>query len=238
MTSTRLNPTANGLPHLGHAYLALCNQHIAQSTGGRFILRCEDDQTAWLRLHTLQEMQDFGRGWLRDLTWLGILPDEFVLESSLADEAWRAVHAHWPNAHDTGEFPYAPEVIGETADPFPYTLALTAKVAWLDAYHGINRVIVGDDLRSRFSLYCYCCEVMGLPVPRQTFVPRLVCDNGGQIDSVSKTGGQWKIATLRERGMQPLEVLELLRRACLKDWGGAWSLDNIAAQPMLLGGAL
>lgn len=233
--NTRINPTANGLPHLGHAYLALVNQHEARRTGGRFILRCEDDQTSWSKLHTADEMREFSRGWLRDLSWLGIVPDEFVLESTLADEAWHAVHLHWPNAHDTGVFPHVPQVAGDTAEHYPYALALTAKVAYLDWRHEVGRLIVGHDLLSRYSLYCYCCEVMGLPIPRQTFLPRLVCDQGGQIDSVSKTRGEWKLAALRERGVTPGQVMEMLRMACLNDPRRPWEIENIIPRPTVFG---
>lgn len=233
MSNVRLNPTANGLPHLGHVYLALVNQHIAQTTGGRFILRCEDDQTAWLALHTMQAMQGFGREWLRDMTWLGIRFDEFCFESTLADEAGAAVHAHWPNAHDPGEFAHFPEVRGMSNAWYPYTVYLTARVAWMDAKQGVDHVVTGIDLLPRFSLYCYCCEVMGLPIPRHTFMPRLATERDGEIDTVSKTGGAWKVATLRDAGVPPERVIDALAHACLIDARAGWALDNILDQPVI-----
>jgi glutamyl/glutaminyl-tRNA synthetase len=232
--NTRINPTLNGPPHLGHAYLALVNQHAARSTGGRFILRGEDDQTSWLRLHTQEQMRAWGRDWLRDLAWLGIVPDEYIVESLQARVVDAAIRRAWPNERDTGLFHFAPQVVGDTAEHYPYTVYLTARVAYLDHMAGVDCVIVGHDLLSRYSLYCYVCETLGLPIPRQVFLPRLVYDDGGQVGAVSKHGGAMRIVALREAGMQPGRVLELLRRACLKDWQGEWSLDNIQPRPALL----
>lgn len=232
--NTRINPTLNGRPHLGHAYLALVNQHEAHASGGRFILRGEDNQASWLKVHTLQEMQSWGREWVRDLAWLGIAPDEVAMESALDDGAWRAVHAHWPRARDTGEFPHVPRVVGDTAEHYPYTLALTAKVACLDYMQCVGHVIVGHDLLSRYSLYCYCCEVMGIPVPPQTFLPRLVYDDGRQIGPVSKHGGALRICDLRDAGRSPDWVMGILRAACLADPSGPWSPGNIRPRPAIL----
>ncbi len=38
----RFAPSPNGALHLGHAYSALCNQRLADETGGRLLLRLED----------------------------------------------------------------------------------------------------------------------------------------------------------------------------------------------------
>jgi glutamyl/glutaminyl-tRNA synthetase len=231
--NTRINPTVNGTPHLGHVYLALVNQHIARSTGGRFILRCEDDQTVWLSQHTMFAMQEFGRAWLRDLTWLGIMPDVFCFESALADEAGAAVHAHWPNAHDTGDWQHFPEVHGMSNSWYPYTRYLTARVAWLDAQQGIDYVVTGIDLLPRFSLYCDCCEAMRLPIPRQRFMPRLMSERDGELDTVSKTGGQWQVGALRDAGVPPERVLDALAHACLIQPHAGWDIDNIHDQPVI-----
>jgi glutamyl/glutaminyl-tRNA synthetase len=219
---------------LGHVYLALANRHAAVSTGGRWVLRGEDDQTSWLRTLSREDMRRFGRDWLVDLSWLGLIPDEFVFESTLAAGADDAVRRVWPDAFDSGIFEHTPRVIGDTAEFYPYTLYLTARVAWMDAVCNVDHVIVGHDLLSRYGLYCHCCERMGLPIPKQTFVPRLTYDHGGQIDAVSKTDGRWKVATLRDRGYTPDRVMEVLRHACLRDRGGEWSLDNIQPHPILL----
>ncbi|MEL6920128.1 MAG: tRNA glutamyl-Q(34) synthetase GluQRS [Pseudomonadota bacterium] len=60
----RFAPSPNGHLHLGHAYSALINQHIADETGGRMLLRVEDIDTA--RCTPLLEAQ-----MLEDLAWVG-----------------------------------------------------------------------------------------------------------------------------------------------------------------------
>jgi glutamyl-Q tRNA(Asp) synthetase len=42
----RFAPSPNGQLHLGHAYSALLNAHMANENDGRFLLRMEDIDTA------------------------------------------------------------------------------------------------------------------------------------------------------------------------------------------------
>jgi glutamyl-Q tRNA(Asp) synthetase len=61
----RFAPSPNGYLHLGHAFSALLNFDLARQTGGRFLLRIEDIDTARCR-------PEFGAAIHQDLAWLGI----------------------------------------------------------------------------------------------------------------------------------------------------------------------
>ena len=61
----RFAPSPNGELHLGHAYSALLNHHLASECGGRFLLRIED-------IDTLRCTQALAAMALADLGWLGL----------------------------------------------------------------------------------------------------------------------------------------------------------------------
>ncbi len=61
----RFAPSPNGALHLGHAYSALINYHMAQEMNGRFLLRIEDIDRVRCRPELEQDL-------LEDLEWLGL----------------------------------------------------------------------------------------------------------------------------------------------------------------------
>jgi glutamyl-Q tRNA(Asp) synthetase len=61
----RFAPSPNGELHLGHAYSALVNDHLARQLQGRFLLRIEDVDGGRAR-------DEFERQIYEDLEWLGI----------------------------------------------------------------------------------------------------------------------------------------------------------------------
>ncbi|AAL51562.1 tRNA glutamyl-Q(34) synthetase GluQRS [Brucella melitensis] len=61
----RFAPSPNGQLHLGHAYSALLNANMAEQSGGRFLLRMEDIDTARCTPALEQGIYD-------DLHWLGL----------------------------------------------------------------------------------------------------------------------------------------------------------------------
>jgi glutamyl-Q tRNA(Asp) synthetase len=71
----RFAPSPNGELHLGHAYSALLNAELAEKTGGRFLLRIEDIDTA-------RCTAEFEQGIFRDLAWLGLVWEEPVRRQS------------------------------------------------------------------------------------------------------------------------------------------------------------
>src|ERR1700733_7151937 len=61
----RFAPSPNGYLHLGHAFSALLNFDLARESGGRFLLRIEDIDTARSR-------PEFETAIDEDLAWLGL----------------------------------------------------------------------------------------------------------------------------------------------------------------------
>lgn len=71
----RFAPSPNGELHLGHAYAALVDFALAQSAGGRFLLRIEDIDRTRCR-------PEYEAGIYRDLAWLGLAWEEPVRRQS------------------------------------------------------------------------------------------------------------------------------------------------------------
>jgi glutamyl-Q tRNA(Asp) synthetase len=80
----RFAPSPNGELHLGHAYSALLNQHLAKTATGRVLLRIED-------IDTTRCMPEFEAGILRDLHWLGMAWEQPVRRQSEHFAEYRAV---------------------------------------------------------------------------------------------------------------------------------------------------
>jgi len=79
----RFAPSPNGHLHLGHAMSALLNFDMAQSSGGRFLLRIEDIDATRCR-------PEYESAIYEDLAWLGLRWEEPVLRQSVRSEAYRA----------------------------------------------------------------------------------------------------------------------------------------------------
>ncbi|MFT3672628.1 glutamate--tRNA ligase [Aestuariivirga sp.] len=67
MTIVRFAPSPTGRIHIGNARTAILNWLFAQKTGGQFILRYDDTDTA-------RSTEEYARGIATDLAWLGIAP--------------------------------------------------------------------------------------------------------------------------------------------------------------------
>lgn len=79
----RFAPSPNGFLHLGHAASALINFDLARQSGGRFLLRIEDIDTARCR-------PDFEEAIYQDLAWLGLVWEEPVRRQSEHFRLYRA----------------------------------------------------------------------------------------------------------------------------------------------------
>jgi glutamyl-Q tRNA(Asp) synthetase len=88
MTTTifRFAPSPNGYLHLGHALSALLNFDMAQRSGGRFLLRIEDIDTARCR-------PEYEAAIYEDLAWLGLRWEEPVRRQSTHLDAYEAALA-------------------------------------------------------------------------------------------------------------------------------------------------
>jgi glutamyl-Q tRNA(Asp) synthetase len=79
----RFAPSPNGFLHLGHALSALLNFEAARASGGRFLLRIEDIDTARCR-------PEFEDAIYEDLAWLGIAWEQPVRRQSQHMDAYGA----------------------------------------------------------------------------------------------------------------------------------------------------
>jgi glutamyl-tRNA synthetase len=66
MTIVRFAPSPTGRIHIGNARTAIVNWLFAKKTGGQFVLRYDDTDTA-------RSTEEFVRGIATDLEWLGML---------------------------------------------------------------------------------------------------------------------------------------------------------------------
>lgn len=236
---TRLNPTANGPLHVGHAYMALVNQAEAHFTGGLFTLRIEDNQDFWVWKVGVDATRLYCEGIVRDLEWLGIVPDRITLQSQTQAQVQEAVRfalrGRWFDPEHKFSF-YAPEVHGMYDTVFyPYAPWLTIDKVMEDALDSINVLIRGVDLLAENAFYEHCCDLLGIGRPRMVYMPRLMMRGGGQLSPLSKTEGTGKIASYRGKGYKPGDVMELLRQACLVDPGGSWLIQNVKDKPLWIG---
>lgn len=238
--NTRFNPTTNGRLHLGHLYLVLLNYHAAKSTGGRFIVRFDDDQQLWLDRLGPEGVAEFTESIREDLSWMGVAVDTWSSEA--ADREVNAAFignqlSHLEHGEGLGRDPdkymgfLAPDVKGRDC-PYPYVPYLTAVKVAQDYRESCDLLIRGDELVTEFSLYCYFCRLLAIPIPEFKYVPRLTC-GGEDLADVSKTAGNFKIAAFREGGWTPREITVLLARSCLVDPDGEWTFENVKVTPSL-----
>jgi glutamyl-Q tRNA(Asp) synthetase len=80
---TRFAPSPTGFLHVGHAYSALIGWRAARQTGGQFLLRIEDIDTARCR-------EEFVGAIAEDLAWLGLDWDGAVRRQSEHWDDYRA----------------------------------------------------------------------------------------------------------------------------------------------------
>jgi glutamyl-tRNA synthetase len=74
MTVVRFAPSPTGRIHIGNARAAILNWLFAKKSGGQFVLRYDDTDTA-------RSTEEFALGIAEDLYWLGIKPDRIEHQS-------------------------------------------------------------------------------------------------------------------------------------------------------------
>ena len=110
---------------------------------------------------------------------------------------------------------YGDVVLGRKDFPASYHLAVVID----DAAQGVNLVTRGRDLFDATHIHRAIQGVLGLPVPLYDH-HMLLCDNEGK--RLAKRDGARSIASLREAGMTPAELLDSLARAL--ENGGIWRI--------------
>ena len=230
--NTRFNPTANGQLHLGHLYLILVNHKTAKDSQGQFVVRFDDDQPYWIESIGRPAIAANCQSIIEDLDWMGIVVDRYSYQSQereLNEEFIRSLSG----VRSLSVAGYGlPPVIISCDRPYPYVPYLTAIKVAQDYREQIDCVIRGDDLICEFSLYCYFCERLNIPIPKFYYVPKLL-HLGEDLTDVSKTRGNFKIRDLRALGFTPPTIESMLAEACLKEVSRGWVFDNIKQVPAL-----
>ena len=83
MTILRFAPSPTGRIHIGNARTAILNWLLAQKTGGQFILRYDDTDTA-------RSKTEYADSIAVDLEWIGIKPTRVEYQSKRLDRYYAA----------------------------------------------------------------------------------------------------------------------------------------------------
>ena len=232
---TRFNPTLNGTIHIGHLYMALVNEAEARTSGGKFIVRFEDNQKEWLYSTTQEKTNQYAETTLEDLEWAGIKIDKIEFQSILEPEYKRLLH-HLNGGdlkvRERFVFDTQPDITFSDAVAYPYAPYLTAEKVLLDYMDVISLLIRGEDLITEYSLYNYFCDLWGIRTPKHVYLPRLRMPDGSEMQTeISKTSGNFKVEGYRKAGMKPDKLLAKMREACLVNPDGEWLIKNIKRSP-------
>ena len=236
--NTRFNPTMCASPHIGHLYIALVNEREAHRSGGRFTVRIDDTQEAWIHRVGKKKMRQY--------------EDEFRLTLSefMDIDIWMR-QSEMPSIQDiVMDTPignlipapaFSPNVIAELIpDPDPWLYPCTPfltfeKVVW-DYYGQITWLIRGADLLTEAALYEFYSRMLKLRSVLQIYLPRLraesnreLTDSGGvNVSKINRTYTLQK--QLDAFGVD--DVLHKLELACLVDPEKGFFLDNIKRYPI------
>ncbi len=242
---TRFNPTTNGALHIGHLYTILVNEAEAHSTeGGKFVVRFDDTQEAYEygvlwsgKRMTVNEISAVESYMQQDIDWMEIKVDNWTSQNTMCEQMSELFNHlnHGRQLQGVRNFYTSninPEMHWLNFDVgYPYFPQLTAEKVIYDYLNSTNLLIRGDDLLDEWSLYCYFCDIWGLPMPRQVFLKRLQLASGDELLDISKTRGGYTIAEFRDMGWSPNKIKKELAKACLINPDGPWLIDNLKPEP-------
>ena len=234
--NTRFNPGTTGPLHIGHIYMALLNQQVAHSSGGKFVLRFDDNARHVVADHGgMEEMENIAYNQASDLRWMSIEPDEIVFQSEREEELRQFLSQsrfHMVISHfQEGTSETAPTVVCDPEiSPREMCAWTIAQRVVQDRWSDIDTVIRGVDLLQNHALYVYFCALFGFRFPKCYYMPRLMTAR----EDISKTIGNWSIPRLRDAGYLPEGLREWLRNSCLINPQGDWDINNIKGQPKLI----
>lgn len=231
MANTRFNPSANGCLHLGHVFTLLVNEYQAHTTGGKFYVRFDDNSPVALMMGDRAE--DIVESQLDDIQWLDVPVDGYSYQSDEMEEVTKRLKAKgWETMtdHPEGHHPLPLSIrMGTDWIAYPYAPQQTVERVMMDNLLKITHVIRGDDFLTEFSLYCYFCEILHIPTPKFSFLPRLhsLCGD------ISKTNGGYTLIEFRSLGYTSGDIKAMLSRACLIYPADGWELYNIRKNPRI-----
>lgn len=235
--NTRISPTTNGYLHVGHILTALINEYEAHSTGGKFIVRFDDEQEIWGLRQGEILTNKYKENTKHVFEKLGIEVDHYRSDSEMPIDEFSlelSVEKFLP-MRSRVMVDNAPDWANHDTIMYPYHPYLTARKVVADFLDSINLVIRGEDLLTEFSLYSYFCDVLRIPIPEHIYIARLRKNTGAEI---SKSKGEFpSVQTLFDEGWTREDILALLRKSCLLDPRGSFSIKNIKNDPRLPNGA-
>lgn len=232
--NTRFNPTTDGDLHIGHIYVAAVNEAEAHASGGDFIVRFDDNQEIWDVRIGEQKQRHYADGMRQTLEWLGFNVDEYQSSREAAPHVYEVLKKIYPMGLTVIKQVFvnnSPELVYSDMIAYPYHSHLTITKVIEDMMSCVNLLIRGEDLITESSLYAYFCDMLRIPAPRQVYLPRLLNSNGKEL---SKTIGAQSILELRDAGIRPEAIWNLLRVSCLKDPEGDFRIDNLLKEPALV----
>ena len=228
----RLNPTTNGPLHLGHIYTALVNRDEAKRSGGRFLLRFDDNQESWL-IRQPGGSAACAKQIIKDLALFDLIPDEVISQVEQFDEMMRfmlILNKGPLNLKYVIEPSNTVEMIGKMVDYHAYSPIITAEKVVYDYMSFVSCLIRGEDLITESVMYMHFQEIWCIGVTRQVYLPRLINSDGTEL---SKTHGGGSIQELIGLGYTIDNIMAGLRSACLVDTKRGWYTDNIKPQPII-----
>lgn len=236
MANTVFNPTTNGELHLGHLYMILVNEYEAHKSGGKFIIRYDDNQFKW---NAVERTEKHFKVMIEEqMEWFGVKVDKYTSQLETEPETDKMLYYLNKGPISVQEMKtnivQIPHIISPiNHDPYPYVPWLTARKVVDDFLDEVTLKIRGDDLISEYALYTYFCDLWALPQPVQWFLPRLFTTDGQKLANVSKTLGNWKLSSIQEKGVNPEELKNSLKLYCLIDPFKNWTIDNIQPYPKI-----
>ena len=229
--NTRFNPTLNGNLHLGHLYNNLVNHAEAHATGGKFHVRFDDNQRYW-HWKLGPEIRLFKAEIMRDFDWIGIEPTHYTDHSNNEKMVMHLMRTQFDFIPETEDFtaPFGAVVVGMPFEFYPYSEKLTSEKVIMDYLESINMVIRGIDLLTEDCYYRSFCRKFKIPQPRMEYLNRLTFAGSGVV---SKTEGNYKLKTYRDKGIPAHDIIHHLAQDCQRTPGLGWRLENIKANPIL-----
>jgi glutamyl/glutaminyl-tRNA synthetase len=236
--NTRFCPTMTGEAHVGHLFMALVNATEAHHSGGDFKIRIDDTQIYWIHTMGKEKTRKLVHQYCEQLSKFmtidkleyqskmpsmqEIMGDRQIF-SLISDQKWAyETIADWIIDPNMYLYPYTPQ----------YTIE---KVVW-DFYENITWIIRGEDLVTEAALYAFFAEVLRLPIIRQSYLPRLRCDERRQLGStmISKTFRNYSLKKQLDK-FGTHGTLEFLKQSCLIDPDKDFYVDNVKWNPTIVG---
>jgi glutamyl/glutaminyl-tRNA synthetase len=222
--------------------MCLVNEYEARQQGGVMHLVFDDLQIHWTRFRSSpEEMNRYADRIYDDLVWMNIPMGEVIRTTDILPvvrEKLSRIFGYVEPPQRTGYHPGidSPTVVGMLDAPYPYTPGMVPTKVFIDFMLKVSKLIRGVDLITEFSLYEHWVHWFNLPRVRHVYLPRLICvdEPGGPVVPIAKTHKNLTVRGLREMGLTPALIEDLLKCACLKDVDGPWSVDNIREVPVVV----